>query len=206
VTPWADISLRCNSATRRRPYAVRLDEMRHVEITVGAGAEAAEALDAVVVRLRFADPKILEQLERGALRDAIERVVSQHLARHASAASGGLGPGRLERVRALIEGSLAQPLHVGDLAAAAHMSPFHFSRRFKLATGVSPHVYLTRRRVERAKELLAESRLPLVHVASAVGFQTQGHFTEVFRRHTFTTPRRFRLAAPAPTARAVPPL
>jgi AraC-like DNA-binding protein len=75
------------------------------------------------------------------------------------------------------------------------MSPFHFSRLFKLATGESPHAYLTRRRVERAKELLADSSLPLVHVASAVGFQTQGHFTEVFRRHTGTTPRRFRLSA-----------
>ena len=175
------------------------DEMSDGEITVVAGGEA---LDAVVVRLRFADPRVLEQLEHGALRDAIERVVSQHLARHASAAPGGLRPGRLERVRALIERSLAQPLHIEDLAAAAHMSPFHFSRLFKVATGESPHAYLTRRRVERAKELLADSRLPLVHVASAVGFQTQGHFTEVFRRHTCTTPRRFRLAALPPAARA----
>lgn len=85
------------------------------------------------------------------------------------------------------------------------MSAFHFSRLFKLATGQSPHAYLTQQRVERAKELLAESRLPLVHIASAVGFQTQGHFTEVFRRHTCTTPRRFRLAALAPAARAAPP-
>ena len=139
--------------------------------------------------------RLLEQLERGALRDAIERVVSQHFARNAGAPAGALGPGRLERVRALIERSLAQPLHVEHLAAAAHMSPFHFSRLFKLATGESPHAYLTQRRVERAKELLAQSRLPLVHVASAVGFQTQGHFTEVFRRHAGTTPRRFRLAS-----------
>jgi AraC-like DNA-binding protein len=148
--------------------------------------------------------RVLAQLEHGALREAIERVVSQHLARQASGAPGGLGPGRLERVRALIERSLARPLHVEDLAAAAHMSPFHFSRVFKLATGESPHAYLTRRRVERAKELLAESGLPLVHVASAVGFQTQGHFTEVFRRHTGATPRRFRLAALAPAVRVAP--
>ena len=52
------------------------DEMCDGEITVFV---RDEALDAVVVRLRFADPKLLEQLERGALRDAIERVVSQHL-------------------------------------------------------------------------------------------------------------------------------
>ncbi|MBX9961432.1 MAG: helix-turn-helix transcriptional regulator [Burkholderiales bacterium] len=178
------------------------DEMTDLEITVVAGGAA---LDAVVVRLRFADRRVLEQLERGQLRDAIELVVSQHLARHAGAAPGGLGPERLERVRVLVERSLDQPLHVEDLAAAAHMSAFHFSRLFKLATGQSPHAYLTQQRVERAKELLAESRLPLVHIASAVGFQTQGHFTEVFRRHTCTTPRRFRLAALAPAARAAPP-
>lgn len=106
----------------------------------------------------------------------------------------GLAPNRLERVRALIEQHIAEPLHIERLAAAACMSPFHFSRVFKLAAGEAPHGYLTRRRVERAKVLLvADPRLPLADVAASVGFQTQGHFTEVFRRRVGVTPRVFRL-------------
>jgi AraC-like DNA-binding protein len=74
------------------------------------------------------------------------------------------------------------------------MSAFHFSRPYKLVTGQSPHAYLTGRRIERAKERLAAQQLPRVQVALAVGFQTQGHFTEVFDRHTGTTPRKYRRA------------
>jgi AraC-like DNA-binding protein len=99
---------------------------------------------------------------------------------------------KMERLRTFIEENVAQPLRVQDLAAVVHMSPFHFSRLFKQASGLSPHAYLVSCRVERAKRMLAESSLPLVEVGASVGFQTQGHFTEVFRRHTGTTPRRFR--------------
>jgi transcriptional regulator GlxA family with amidase domain len=106
-----------------------------------------------------------------------------------------LAPTRLAEVRTLVEQNLAERLDTSRLAQAAHLSQFHFCRLFKLTTGESPHAYLLRRRIERAKELLVGATLPLVHVAGAVGFQTQGHFTEVFRRHTGTTPRRFRIAS-----------
>jgi transcriptional regulator GlxA family with amidase domain len=165
------------------------------EITVVA---RGETLDSVVIRLDIADRELLAELERSALRAEIARVIAQHLACRARSPGPGLRPIKLERVRVFIERSIAEPLRIEHLAASVHMSPFHFSRLFKLATGESPHAYLTRRRVERAKELLTDASLPLVHVASAVGFQTQGHFTEVFRRHTGTTPRRFRLAASSP--------
>jgi transcriptional regulator GlxA family with amidase domain len=165
------------------------------EITISARSEAA---DAVVVRLDIADRELEQQLERSALRAEIAQVVAQHLARRANSAGPALAPNKLERVRAFIEGRIAEPLRIERLADAVHMSPFHFSRLFKLATGESPHAYLTRRRIERAQELLVGADLPLVHIASAVGFQTQGHFTEVFRRHTGTTPRRFRLAGKSP--------
>ncbi len=75
------------------------------------------------------------------------------------------------------------------------MSPFHFARLFKQATGRAPHAYVVTRRIERAKELLSQDSLPLVHVACSVGFQTQGHFTEVFRRYAGLTPGHFRVEA-----------
>jgi AraC family transcriptional regulator len=109
-------------------------------------------------------------------------------------AAGGLPARKLEQVRDFIEQHLSEPLLVERLAAVVHMSPFHFARRFKLATGTSPHAYITARRIERAKELLRGGNLALIEVGAAVGFQTQGHFTEVFHRLAGITPRRFRLA------------
>jgi len=107
----------------------------------------------------------------------------------------GLTGSRLERVLEFIEQNIERKLSIESIAAVAHMSPFHFARLFKQATGRAPHAYLTHRRVERAKRLLRDSAMPIVHVATSVGFQTQGHFTEVFRRYAGLTPRHFRITS-----------
>jgi AraC family transcriptional regulator len=140
-----------------------------------------------------------EPLPSPAFLESLAALISAQLAqqprigRPESASRAGLAPAKLARVLAFIEQNLGEPLRIDRLAASVHMSPFHFARLFKLATGHAPHGYLTLRRVERAKELLSKESLPLVHVASSVGFQTQGHFTEVFRRYAGLTPRHFRL-------------
>ena len=105
----------------------------------------------------------------------------------------GLAPHRLQRVLACIEARLAEPIQVRELADEIHMSPFHFARMFKLSTGLAPHAYITRQRMDRAKSLLATTQLPLLEVASRVGYQTQAHFTGVFHRYVGTTPRVYRL-------------
>jgi AraC-like DNA-binding protein len=87
---------------------------------------------------------------------------------------------------------LAQPIRLSDMAKAAGLTPMHFARQFRAATGIRPHDYLLRRRVERAQELLRESANTLVEVALSVGFQTQAHFTTVFKRFTGETPHRWR--------------
>jgi AraC family transcriptional regulator len=149
-----------------------------VEIVVSATEDAFEP------RARLCAQEIADKLGLGPERCAGANVVKARLPRH-----------KLERVKAFIEANVSRRLHVEHLAAVAHLSPFHFTRLFKQATGLSPHAYLTFHRIERAKRMLAESSLALVEVAAQVGFQTQGHFTEVFRRHAGTTPRRFRLGA-----------
>jgi AraC-like DNA-binding protein len=151
----------------------------NVEIQVRATTEAFEPTARLFAQV-IADGLGLERAGAGA----------------AAAAPARLPLHKLERVRAFIGENYARRLLVGDLAAVVYMSPFHFTRLFKQATGIAPHAYLTSHRVERAKQLLAESRLALVDVAARVGFQTQGHFTEVFRRHVGTTPRRFRIGVP----------
>src|SRR5258706_2958315 len=143
--------------------------------------------------LRSQSPPSAAFLESLAGVIAIQLARNNYGSRPALRAGPGLAPDKLQRVLAFIEQHLADPVRIERLAAAVHMSPFHFARLFKQATGQPPHAYLTARRVERAKELLSDACLPLIHVAANVGFQTQGHFTEVFRRHAGMTPRHFRL-------------
>jgi len=112
----------------------------------------------------------------------------------------GLAPHRLKRVLSCIELRLAEPIQVCELAREVHMSPFHFTRMFKLATGHSPHKYLTLQRIERAKELLATSDMPIAAIAAAVGYQTQAHFTGVFSRHAGATPKVYRVRRRQPEA------
>jgi AraC family transcriptional regulator len=101
---------------------------------------------------------------------------------------------KLEVALCYIEEKINAPIGVRDLAKQVHMSPFHFARRFKQAVGQPPHAYITTVRMERAKALLRESDLPLLHVATAVGYRTQAHFTGVFHKRVGMTPRIFRVS------------
>ena len=105
----------------------------------------------------------------------------------------GLPRHKLNRVLAFIEEHIAETVPVHQLAATVHMSPCHFARMFKQAVGQPPHVYILGQRMERAKDLLRNTDLPLVEVAARAAFQTQAHFAGVFRKHTGVTPRLFRL-------------
>ena len=112
-----------------------------------------------------------------------------------SAPRGGLAPHKLQKVLAYIDEKLAQPVGVRELASQVHMSPFHFARRFKQAVGTPPHAYITQVRIERAKRLLSGTNIPLIDVATRVGYRTQAHFTGVFHRYVGTTPRAYRVGS-----------
>ena len=129
--------------------------------------------------------------------EAVTREIALHLAATYGAPSKrarqrGLSPDRLARSLRAIEENLAQPLRVEDLARLVNMSPFHYARMFKCSTGHSPHFYITMRRVERAKEMLLGSSLPLAKISEALGYATQAHFTGVFRTHAGATPHAYR--------------
>ena len=91
-----------------------------------------------------------------------------------------------------IEQNLSSSMTLTELAAMADVSRFHFSRAFKAATGESPYQYVLRRRVERAKMLLADSQMPLDDVARSVGFHDTSHFQRAFKLRVGTSARRFR--------------
>jgi AraC-like DNA-binding protein len=99
---------------------------------------------------------------------------------------------RLKRVVDYVDGHLGNPIRLPDLAAAAGLTRMHFAAQFRVAMGVRPHHYVLQRRIDRARELLRNPELALVDVALSVGFQTQAHFTTVFRRFVGQTPHRWR--------------
>src|SRR5262245_1335569 len=108
------------------------------------------------------------------------------------AANGGMTPFKLRRAIEFISENLSNDVSLIEIAGAADMSPYHFARSFKHSTGLAPHQFLTRRRVEFAKELLAGTEMPLVEISYAVGFQSQSHFTTLFKRVTGMTPGVYR--------------
>jgi RpiB/LacA/LacB family sugar-phosphate isomerase len=105
---------------------------------------------------------------------------------------GGLPPRRLQKVFSHIRENLKRDLSVTELAGVVGMSQYYFSKLFKMSTGTTPHQYVMRQRVERAQDLLREGQMPLAEVATEVGFETQSHFTSVFRRLVGATPKKYR--------------
>ncbi|GAA5126778.1 hypothetical protein GCM10023320_43160 [Pseudonocardia adelaidensis] len=98
----------------------------------------------------------------------------------------------LLRVRDLIDRAFAGPLDVPALARSAHVSEDYFSRSFKAAFGETPHRYLLRRRMERAKALLRAGELSVTEVCLAVGFTSLGSFSTQFRRFVGENPTSYR--------------
>jgi AraC-like DNA-binding protein len=98
----------------------------------------------------------------------------------------------MKRVVEFIDGNLEGGISLADLARAAGLSPMHFARQFRRATNMRPREYLLRRRITRSQELLQTTDETLVDIALSVGFQSQAHFTTVFKRFTNTTPHQWR--------------
>lgn len=99
---------------------------------------------------------------------------------------------RLKRVVDYIDASMSSKITLCDLAAIAGLSRMHFASQFRVATGLRPHEFLLRRRIRRAEELMRDTTMTIMEIALTVGFQTQAHFTTVFKRFSGCTPRRWR--------------
>lgn len=99
---------------------------------------------------------------------------------------------RLQRVDSYVKSHLSESITLLDMASAAGLSPMHFAAQFRAATGYRPHHYLLLCRLERAKELMTDVSRSMLDIALDVGFQTQAHFTTVFKRLTGKTPSAWR--------------
>ena len=106
--------------------------------------------------------------------------------------TGGLAPWQLRRACELMDAEISANPTVRTLAAECHLSSSHFSRAFRETTGLAPHQWLTKRRIERAREMLLVPDSDLVNIALACGFVDQSHFARVFARTEHDSPGRWR--------------
>lgn len=99
-------------------------------------------------------------------------------------------PSAIERARQAIDDAPEAQMSVTTLAAVAGLSPFHFLRSFRRATGLPPHAYQVQRRLQKARRMLAGSK-SITMVAAECGFADQAHFTRHFRRSYGFSPGAF---------------
>ncbi len=107
-------------------------------------------------------------------------------------ARAGLTPLQIKRVTDYVRGNICAKIHLSDLARVVGVSQSHFSRAFKISTGVPPHRWLLNFRVAESKQLLLDTSMSLAEIAIAMGFSEQGHFTRAFGAVAGTTPAAWR--------------
>lgn len=130
--------------------------------------------------------------------DAIAHVLVVHLLARYSTHShqikliaGGFTQAQWKQIIDFIHATLDRNIHLAELAGIVQFSPYHFAHVFKKSTNTSPHQYIIRCRIERAKQLMAMGNLSIATIAQMVGFASQGHFTYHFKRLAGVTPKVF---------------
>jgi AraC family transcriptional regulator len=131
-------------------------------------------------------------------RESLTTALAAHLAQARIFEKRRLPPDhRILRAIDFIDAHLADDLSLATLASVAALSPYHFLRRFKAETGRSPHVYVTVKRMERAKLLIETTRRPIADIAWSLGFGDASRFAQLFKRYIGAAPgdlRKARLA------------
>jgi AraC family transcriptional regulator len=121
-------------------------------------------------------------------------LVNGHAVRHrpVQVSRGGLGSARLQRIKELVHAKMEDDLSLDEMAQSVGLSTAHFARMFRKSTGETPHQFVLRRRLERAKAMLRAPGARVLDVAIACGFKTQQHFAQVFRDAWGVSPTEYR--------------
>ncbi|MEM9540652.1 MAG: AraC family transcriptional regulator [Cyanobacteria bacterium P01_E01_bin.42] len=130
--------------------------------------------------------------------DSLKTALAIHLLRNyctvspkSSNDSEGLARSQLMQVTNYIREHLDEALKLTDLAALVGVSPYHFLRLFKQSLGITPHQYILRNRLDRAKSLLQQGNANIAEIAVTVGFCDRSHLTRYFKRAFGVTPKQF---------------
>jgi AraC family transcriptional regulator len=131
--------------------------------------------------------------------ESLTQVLAIHLLRHYStitqtvtSQNRSLTHTQLQQAIEYIHTYLDRDLSLVELAEVINISPVYFARLFKRETGTSPHQYVIQQRVKRAKEMLLKTDLAIADIALQVGFSSQSHLTQQFKRVTGMTPKQVR--------------
>src|SRR6202011_1388101 len=121
-------------------------------------------------------------------------LVKDHAVRHRPVQiyRGGLGSARLRRIKELVHVKMEDDLSLDEMAQSVGLSTAHFARMFRKSTGETPHRFVLRQRLERAKEMLRAPDARVLDVAVACGFKTQQHFAQAFRDVWGVSPTEYR--------------
>ena len=182
-----------------------------VSISDGALMAASDGEVELPIYRKFADPRLRALV--GAVHtetvagfpsgqlflDSIEQEIAVTLAnghavrrRSVQVYRGGLGSGRIRRIKELVDAKMEEDLSLEEMAQSAGLSTAHFARMFRKSTGETPHQFVLRQKLERAKAMLRAPDTRVLDVAVACGFKTQQHFAQVFRDACGVTPTEYR--------------
>jgi AraC family transcriptional regulator len=187
----------------------------HLVITISDAALMATCDEAREIELRayrkFADPQLRAlaaavnaEMNTGfpsgrLFLDSVEQAIAAALVsghairrRPVRPCRGGLGSGRMRRIKELVHARMEEDLNLEEMAQSVALSTAHFARMFRKSTGETPHRFVLRQRIERAKAMLRAADGRILDVAVACGFKTQQHFAQVFRHTCGVSPTRYR--------------
>src|SRR5258706_3430202 len=121
-------------------------------------------------------------------------LVNGHAVRHRPVQiyRGGLGSARLRRIKELVHAKIEDDLSLDEMAQSVGLSTAHFARMFRKSTGQTPHQFVLRQKLERAKAMLRSPNARVLDVAVACGFKTQQHFAQAFRDIYKVSPTEYR--------------
>ena len=131
--------------------------------------------------------------------ESLFHTLSMHLLRHYATRqfafkeyTGGLPPYKLRQAINYINDNLDQKIKLDDVAKLIDISQYYFCHLFKESTGIAPYQYVIKQRIEKARELTKQSKLPLAEIAFECGFSSQSQMTQHFRRSVGVTPKVYR--------------
>jgi AraC family transcriptional regulator len=190
---------------RQSVYEAAVSEIYGCDSSVAELVPRFAILDPLLEQLAIAITNALRDgnAEDGLYIDTIAQMMAVHLARTHSSRSRPvrilparpLAGWKMRRVIEFIEDNLEGDLSLQAMAAEVDISPLYLARAFKAAVGQSPHQYVLARRIERAKELLRNTDLPVVDVALSSGFSSQSHLSHWFIRQIGVSPAVYRRQA-----------
>ncbi len=200
MVPGRATSFSYRATSRLRTVQVHIPSSTVREAAGSLGGREPD-FEALAAALRAGDPVVQQLLHAlpgtGGAGDLYAETAAAFLSTHVlTLGRGARVPGpEHAAVRAgvaIMRDRLAEPLTLATIAAEVHLSVYHFVRVFREATGETPHRYLTRLRIERARRLLSGSSLSVEQIAARCGFATPGALSSAFLRHTGVRPSAYR--------------